>query len=77
MTRPRAKTTDSRVMFDADVAAFFGIDVRTLQRRVLRPVKGEINPNLAHPQTIGGRRLWLREEVERLVGIGTPRKENA
>jgi len=77
MTRPRAKPTDCRVMFDADVAAFFGIDVRTLQRRVLRPVKGEINPNHAHPQTIGGRRLWLREEVERLVGIGTPRKENA
>ena len=69
MTRPRAKPTDSRVMFDADVAAFFGIDKRTLRRRILRPVPGEINPNDAHPQTIGGRRLWLREEVERLVGI--------
>ena len=73
MTRPRAKPSDCRVMFDADVAAFFGIDVRTLQRRVLRPVPGEINPNDAHPCTIGGRRLWLREDVERLVGIGTPR----
>ncbi len=30
MTRPRAKPSDSRVMFDADVAAFFGIDKRTL-----------------------------------------------
>ena len=69
MTRPRAKPTDSRVMFDADVAAFFGIDKRTLQRRILRPVPGEINPNDAHPQRIGSRRLWLREEVERLVGI--------
>lgn len=76
MTRPRAKPTDGRVMFDADVAAFFGIDVRTLQRRVLRPVKGEINPNHANPLTIGGRRLWLRENVERLVGIGETKKEN-
>ena len=69
MTRPRARPTDCRVMFDADVAAFFGISVKTLQRRVATPAKGEINPNDAHPQTIGGRRLWLREEVERLVGI--------
>lgn len=76
MTRPRAKPTDSRVWFDADVAAFFGISVKTLQRRVARPVKGEIDPNDAHPQTIGGRRLWLREDVERLIGIGTQRKGN-
>ena len=77
MTRPRAKPTDPRVMFDADVAAFFGISVKTLQRRIATPAKGEINPNDAHPQRIGSRRLWLREDVERLVGIGTQRKDNA
>ena len=76
MKRPRAKPTDQRVRFDADVAAFFGIDKRTLQRRILRPVPGESDPNDAHPVTIGGRRLWLREEVERLVGLGEPRKDN-
>ncbi len=76
MTRPRAKPTDPRVMFDADVAAFFGISVKTLQRRIATPAKGEINPNDARPQMIGSRRLWLREDVERLVGIGTPRKDN-
>ena len=76
MTRPRAKSTDPRVMFDADVAAFFGISVKTLQRRIATPAKGEINPNDARPQMIGSRRLWLREDVERLVGIGTPRKDN-
>lgn len=76
MTRPTTKPSDNRVMFDADVAAFFGIDKRTLQRRILRPVPGEIDPNDAHPQTIGGRRLWLRDEVERLVGIGEPRKDS-
>lgn len=67
---------DSRIMFDADVAAFFGISTKTLQRRVAKPAEGEINPNLAHPKTIGGRRLWLREDVERLVGIGA-RKDQA
>ena len=76
MTRPTTKPSDCRVMFDADVAAFFGIDKRTLQRRILRPVPGEIDPNDAHPVTIGGRRLWLREEIERLVGIGEPRKDS-
>lgn len=69
MTRPRAKPSDSRVMFDADVAAFFGISTRTLQRRIATPVAGEIDPNKADPQIIGSRRLWLRENVERLVGI--------
>jgi hypothetical protein len=76
MKRPRTKPTDPRVMFDADVAAFFGISVKTLQRRIATPAKGEINPNDARPQMIGSRRLWLREDVERLVGIGTPRKDN-
>jgi len=77
MTRPKPKPTDPRVMFDADVAAFFGISVKTLQRRIATPAKGEINPNDARPQMIGSRRLWLREDVERLVGIGTTRKNNA
>lgn len=77
MKRPRTKPTDPRVMFDADVAAFFGISVKTLRRRIATPAKGEINPNDARPQMIGSRRLWLREDVERLVGIGTPRKDNA
>lgn len=69
MTKSKAKPSDSRVMFDADVAAFFGISTKTLQRRIVNPVKGEIDPNDAHPHRIGSRRLWLREDVERLVGI--------
>ena len=69
MTRAKAKPSDSRIMFDADVAAFLGIDKRTLQRRILRPVPGEIDPNDARPVTIGSRRLWRREDVERLVGL--------
>ena len=69
MTRAKAKPGDSRIMFDADVAAFLGIDKRTLQRRILRPVPGEIDPNDARPVTIGSRRLWRREAVERLGGL--------
>ena len=69
MTRAKAKPSDSRIMFDADVAAFLGIDKRTLQRRIMRPVPGEIDPNDARPVKIGSRRLWRREDVERLVGL--------
>ena len=60
---------ESRVMTDAEVAAFFRISKRTLQARILRPVLGEIDPNEAKPQMIGGRRFWLRENVERLAGM--------
>ena len=74
MTPPKTKPADCRVWFDADVAAFFGIGLKTLQRRVAQPVAGEINPNDARPQRIGSRRLWLREDVERLVGIGVERR---
>lgn len=63
MTRPSAKPTAPRVMFDADVAALFGISVNTPQRRIATPAKGESNPNDARPQMIGSRRLWLREDV--------------
>lgn len=56
-----------QVMHDAEVAEFFGINKRTLQRRVLNPVRGEIDLNDAHPQVVGGRRYWLRENVERLA----------
>lgn len=61
--------TNNPIMFDKDVAEFLGISKRTLQRRVKKPVAGEIDPNKADPQIIGSRRLWLRENVERLVGI--------
>ena len=47
----------------------FGIHKRTLQARCLKPVPGEINPNDAEPQVIGGRRFWVRAKVERLAGI--------
>lgn len=62
--------TDKPVMFDAEVAEFLGISTRTLQRRITHPVKGEVNLNEAKPHVIGGRRLWLRANIEKLIGIG-------
>ncbi len=64
--RPR-KSSDCRVMFDAEVAAFFGISKATLCRRLARPVKGEIDLNRARPQRVGSRRIWLRDNVERVI----------
>lgn len=60
---------DNRIMTDAEVAAFFGISKATLQRRVRRPIPGEIDLNSAGPQTIGGRRFWVRSKVEALAGL--------
>ena len=57
------------IMTDAEVAEFFGISKRTFQRRVLNPVEGEINPNDAKPEYIGGRRFWVRTDIEKLAGI--------
>ena len=59
----------SPIMTDKDVAKFFGISVRTLMRRLDKPLAGEIDPNLGKPRKIGGRRFWLRENVERMAGI--------
>lgn len=61
--------TDKPIMFDKDVAKFFGLSLRTLQRRVKNPATGEIDLNKAEPVTIGSRRIWTRANVERLVGI--------
>ena len=58
------------IMFDRDVAKMFGISVRTLQRHLIKPVPGEIDLNDAGPETVGGRRFWLREEIVRVVRAG-------
>ena len=62
-------SADSRIMTDAEVAALFGVSTKTLQRRVRRPVPGEIDLNRAEPGTVGGRRFWVRAKVEALAGI--------
>ena len=62
-------TSVSPIMTDKDVAKFFNISVRTLVRRLEKPLAGEIDPNMGNPRKIGGRRFWLRENVEKLAGI--------
>lgn len=64
-------------MFDRDVAKMFGISVRTLQRHLIKPVPGEIDLNDAGPETVGGRRFWLREEIVRVVRAGIKARRNA
>lgn len=57
------------IMTDAEVAELLGVSVRTFQRRVMKPVTGEVDMNAAEPHTFGGRRYWVRDHVERVVGI--------
>lgn len=64
----------SLIMTDAEVAAFFRIGVKTVQRRLVRPKAGEIDLRKAAPMKIGGRRFWLRADVYRLAGIGVQAK---
>lgn len=57
------------VWFDKDAAQFLGLSVATLRRRLAHPVAGELDLNKAEPKIIGGRRLWLRERIEKLIGM--------
>ena len=59
----------SPLMTDADIAALVGVNIKTLQRRIAKPVAGELDLNRAEPQKIGGRRFWVRTKVERVLGI--------
>lgn len=61
--------SDVRIMTDAEVAGLLGVSLRTFQRRVKRPKTGELDLRKAEPATFGGRRFWLRVNVERLIGI--------
>lgn len=65
-SEPKEKRT---IWTDGDVAEFFGINRKTLQRRVLRPVAGELDLAKADPKVIGGRRFWVRDNVLRLAGV--------
>ncbi len=60
---------DPRILTDRDVARMLGISVRTLQQRMQEPRAGELDLRRAEPQKIGGRRFWVRERVERTIGL--------
>ena len=69
MKKAKPPKEERTVWDDADVAEFFGINKKTLQRRVRHPVAGEIDPNDADPGVIGGRRFWVRDKVLALAGM--------
>lgn len=75
----KTKLTDevSPVMTDAEVAAFFRIGTRLLQRRLACPKDGEVDFRRASPMKIGGRRFWLRAAVYRLAGFGAAESRRA
>ena len=66
---------ECEVWHDAEVAAFFGLSVRTLTRRLDSPKADEIDINRAEPIRFGRRRYWLRSKVMGLVGIKETGKE--
>lgn len=57
------------IMTDREVAMLLNISVKTLQRRLARPVTGEIDLSKAEPRKIGSRRFWVRTKVESIIGI--------
>jgi len=61
---------DGVIWHDGEVAAFFGISIRTLTRRLDCPKAGELDINRAEPTRFGGRRYWVSTKVKALVGIG-------
>lgn len=63
------------IMTDAEVAEFFGVSVRTLQRRAKNPKDGELRLTNAVHAVVGGRRFLVRESVMRLAGITNATKE--
>ena len=63
------------IMTDAEVAEFFGVSVRTLQRRAKNPKDGELRLTDAVHVVVRGRRFWVRESVMRLAGIKNATKE--
>lgn len=65
---------DGEVWHDVDVARFLGVSVRTVTRRLEKPVSGEVDLNKAEPKRFGERRYWLRANVLRLLGIDEDRR---
>ncbi len=60
--------TAADIMSDADVAELAGVSVDTFQRSLRVGIKaGELDWMQAKPMLHGGRRRWLRADVERVI----------
>lgn len=60
--------TSKDILCDADVAKLARISVDRFQRRIREGFKrGELDFRQADPTVMGGRRVWLRADVERII----------
>lgn len=60
--------TAADILTDADVAKLAGVSVETFQRSLRYGIPpGEIDWLAAKPMLHGGRRRWLRQDVERVI----------
>lgn len=60
--------TAADILTDAQVAELSGISLDTFQRRMREGFKaGELDWNQARPMINGGRRFWLRHDVEKVI----------
>ena len=56
------------ILTDADVAKLAHLSLCTFQRRMKDGFKpGELDFTKARPMVNGGRRFWLRSDVERII----------
>ena len=66
------------IMTDEDVARLAHLSLCTFQRRMQAGFKeGEIDFTQARPMVNGGRRFWLREDVEKVIRGRVTKKEDA
>ena len=60
--------TSKDIMTDADVAKIVRLSLCCFQRRMRTGFKpGELDLYKADPVVMGGRRVWLRADVERII----------
>lgn len=60
--------TSKDILCDADVAKLVNLSVDRFQRRMREGFKrGELDFRQADPTVMGGRRVWLRADVERII----------
>lgn len=67
--------TEKDIMTDAQVAKLAHISLCTFQRRMQTGFKtGELDFTQARPMVNGGRRFWLRSDVEKVINERTTAK---
>ena len=60
--------TSKDIMSDADMAELVNLSIDRFQRRMREGFKrGELDFRQADPTVMGGRRVWLRADVERII----------